>query len=224
MFEHPLKNAYIGEYIPTSWLLAYRPLQEDLNDVSWNWKNASWLSWTGSFSTLWNYVGARFTRNSSWVPTQYVVTSLQVDTLPITIFGWGAFSAITNIQNRTWLFNSSSSNTWFLLGFRGGDGNRTYFKVGDGGNFKVAEAPTLNTWYFYTATITNSEVKFYINWTLNTTQSISNPTISNGVFRLWVGSYDNSRYGGTDGYVRHFGVYNRVLSADEVMKIYNFTK
>lgn len=55
MFEHPLKNAYIGErpyydYTPTSNTLVYYPFKEDMNDYSWNNKNLSIDSGTVSYA------------------------------------------------------------------------------------------------------------------------------------------------------------------------------
>lgn len=55
MFEHELKNAYIGkkpyyDYTPTSSTIAYYPFKEDINDHSWNGNNLSIASGTVSYS------------------------------------------------------------------------------------------------------------------------------------------------------------------------------
>lgn len=87
LYEHPLKNAYIG-YVWTPWAntLAYFPFNDDLLDHSWNWvtlSNTSYLSkqalgykWQFSQGNTWNNIYAKFTDwNAKFISIWYNVIS-----------------------------------------------------------------------------------------------------------------------------------------------------
>ena len=60
LYQHELKNAYIGEvWTPTSNTIAYYPLNWDGNDYSWNNKNLT-SSWATSYTTVWGVLSANF--------------------------------------------------------------------------------------------------------------------------------------------------------------------
>jgi hypothetical protein len=102
------------------------------------------------------------------------------------------------------------------------------FELGSGvGRVSSGIVPTINTWYNIVATADGTNTKFYVNSILKNTsaqgsgQITSNPTLS-------VGSYVNgSGIPSTyfhDGRVSNVLLYNRALTATEVLQNYNATK
>lgn len=223
--EKELKNAYIGGVIPESWLLGYRPLQSDLLDASWNWKDGSWYSWTWSFSANAGKTGARVT----WQPhltTQHVITSLTYESSPVTACGRICYNtAPTASISWTWLMSSSNWGwKWQTIGTRQASGQQPYATIW-GNNLQIsATVPTINTWYFWAATNDGTNTKAYLNWSLTNTGTAWTVTAW-WVWKLWCAMIDawGTRNNWTDWWVRHCAIYNRALSADEIMQFYTLT-
>lgn len=213
--------------VPTSWLLWYRPLQSDLKDASWNWKDWSWYSGTGTFSTNAGKTGARVTFSSSspYLSSQHVVTTLNYQDMPITICWWICFNQVWT-TNWDWLMSSSNA---------GGKGCTMWTRPWDnycptaaiGSAVRISSAkPTLNTWYFWCATREWTTMKTYFNWTLANTITNAESVTPWWVWKLWCAMVDgtNPWNSWTDWWIRHCAVYNRALTATEVLQFYNQTK
>jgi hypothetical protein len=219
------------ETIPTSWLLWYRPLQSDLKDASWNWKDWSWYSGTGSFGTQWNYKWAYVTRASSspWKSTQHIVTPVVRSSLPISICVWICY---TQMSDSYWLwrgsFTSQNPNAQYFITqwLRSADNKNPYAVVNNVGYKLSSSAPTANTWYFIVITYDWSSLKYYLNGSLTNTLSSSANNIWDWAFRFWCAWYDGNEhaYWWTTWYIRHCAIYNRVLTDAEVLQFYNNTK
>lgn len=228
MWEKEVKNIYIGG-MPTSWLLGYRPLQSDLKDYSWNWKDGSWFSGTGTFSTNAGKTGARVTQNSSQRTSQHVVTSLTYFNTPITVCWWICYNSAVNSPSnrpRTWLMTTSSGSgqTSVTLWTRPADNFYAVAAVSD--SIRIASSvPSINTWYFWAATRSWETIKTYLNWVLADTGTATS-SLTGWVRRLGCAMIDSwqTLHAGTDGWVRYCFVYNRALSDSEIMEIYNLTK
>lgn len=226
--ENPLQNAYIGEYeelpIPTSWLLGYRPLQLDLEDASWNWNNASWYSWTWSFSINAWKTWARVTMDGSYNSTQHIITTLTYEQAPITMCGWICYNSLNTSNDLwTWLMSSSSGPwNWWTMWCRSAD--NYYPTCAMPTAVRIASSvPSVNTWYFRCGTREWTTVKTYLNWVYANSWTVSSWSAW-GAWKLWCAMVDwVYRIDGTDWWVRQCAIYNRALSASEVLEYYNAT-
>lgn len=234
VWKNALKKSYIWEYfiIPKSWLLWYRPLQNDLKDASWNWKDWSWYSGTGSFGTQWNYKWAYVTRQSSdpWKSTQHIVTPVVISTPSISV---AVRINYTQMTDTYWLWRGAFANwySWqwtafFNLWLRSADNKYPYMQTSVGSSKLSSSTPTANTWYFVWITYNGSSLKYYLNGILTNTLSISTNTLWQWNFRFgcwWYDTNQNAR-GWTTWYIRHCALYNRELTASERLEFYNNTK
>ena len=102
------------------------------------------------------------------------------------------------------------------------------FEFGSGiGRVSSGIVPSLNIWYYLTVTADVTNVKFYLNGELKNTSSQGSGAITSSP-TLSIGSFVNGS--GTPGTYFHSGniaqvsIYNRALSATEVLQNYNTTK
>ena len=236
-----IQRIYVGQYqvypktVPQVWLLGYRPLQSDLKDYSWNWNNCSWYSWTWSFGSVASKTWARVTRSSSQ-STQHIVTPIQIDNYWKTIAGWIYFSSLWT----AWQWFCSDCSQWggskqsVTIWLRPADNLNIYANPAGYINWswwqkwgKVWNKPSTWTWYFWCLSSDNDgNSNFYINDTkIPMSFTWATWTKWNSIFRLWCAQSNNwsSVWNGTDGYIRHFAVYNRELTTDEILDYYNIT-
>jgi hypothetical protein len=102
------------------------------------------------------------------------------------------------------------------------------FEFGSGiGRVSSGIVPSLNIWYYLTVTADVTNVKFYLNGEVKNTSSQGSGAITSSP-TLSIGSYVNDS--GTPGTYFYAGniaqvsIYNRALSAAEVLQNYNATK
>jgi len=223
MFEHPLKNAYIGEYMPKSWLLWYRPLQSNLNDESWNNNNGTWWGSTGTFENDGTYTWARLTVTGSYrVASRAISTPLTYNSLWITMIWWGKL-ANTNSWY-TLMANSQANNVscfWIRV-----SNNNLILNNGTGSDVDASYQLTWNTWYCIWVTVESWVTKLYVNWNLvNTISSWAVGSVTPS-WSLWKwykrGSYSDQWW--WDGWIRQCAIYNKVLQDSEMLAYYNRTK
>jgi hypothetical protein len=138
-------------------------------------------------------------------------------TTTITVNAWVKLSINNNYQHIV----DSSGNTWHLAVLNNG---RAYFW--DGNVYHTAGGIlSTNTWYMVTGVKTLITNDIYINGTinnsLNSTSSINTNTVN---LSRWQGNLDNpiSRY--LNGNIATTQIYNRALTASEVLQNYNATK
>jgi hypothetical protein len=78
-----------------------------------------------------------------------------------------------------------------------------------------------NVWYNYTGTFSNSTLSLYKNGSLVNSKSTLQNTIYQNSLKIWCGRF-SAFY--LNGQLSNGKVYNRALSADEVLQNYNATK
>ena len=208
------------------WQIWYWPLQEDLLDASGNGNDGSWYSGTGTFWTVANKTWARVTaptRNT----TQHVVTPLKISQWPVSFCWWINFSIMnTDCWHGLLTTSYNAGQTSFTIWTRPADNNYPSAGAIYSTTARIKNW-TVSTWtrYFRCITADSSNVKAYENWVLINTYTSWAVNTMWDVLRLWCAMIDSwqSSWSWTDGYIRHIAVYNRVLSADEVLDFYTRT-
>lgn len=234
-----IQRIYVGDHyqvypktVPQVWLLGYRPLQSDLKDYSWNWKDGSWYSGTGNFGTIWNKTWAVVTKISHVgyddhdTTKQHIVTTLNYSWPTVTICWWVYYNSMNSWLWNAILTNTSSNDNFISLSPRPAQSNR--WTVWGGGNLLTANTSASTwAWYFVCWVLTSSWKKVYLNWSLIGSDNTWFTTWQWSIWRLgcWqINSWTNMATAwGTDGYIRHCAVYNRALTADEILRYYNIT-
>ena len=230
-----IQRIYVGDHyqvypktVPQVWLLGYRPLQSDLKDASWHWKDWSWYSGTGTFWTAGNYTWANITHNNV-KSTNHIVTTLNYSWPTVTMCWWVYYTSLTSTSNlrQAIMTNTSTTaeNNYISLSPRPAQSNR--WTVGVAGNIltSTTSATTWN-WVFVCWVISSSWKSIYLNWNLISNDSSWVTTWQWGMWRLWcwqVWAQLDWDFGGFTWLIRHCAVYNRGLTADEVSQYYNLT-
>jgi len=151
---------------------------------------------------------------------------------------WDVWFKRTNDGN---LFNMVYSNGFPYLSFRGNGLNNFYFSwftsltgITTQQSLVTIGTYSNNVWYNVTCTLnqnvssTTSTANMYVNGLLvrttttavGTVDAVYQPTISN---RVYIGNFTSPKYPFT-GNIGAFKVYNRLLSASEVLQNYNTLK
>ena len=125
----------------------------------------------------------------------------------------------------TFNVDNMSTNVWLM---HGNPDNTVNFYVNDSGNWRTTATSTLldNTWYNITGTINTSNVSVYTNGSLTSTSSGISSGITNNSSSI-VGWGFDPRYLGSrhfNGSIAYASVYNRALSASEVLQNFNALK
>lgn len=152
---------------------------------------------------------------------------------------------VANITEEVWVFLSSTSDQVFIGSQYGTSSNNSFaiwvqsgafaFGVNTGGNFYYSTISTVSSgvWYHLTHTYNGTTQYFYVNGTLVSTYNSSasgNITydVNNTLLALaadWNGSgYNAGATGYVNGKMPVVRIYNRALSAVEVLQNYNATK
>ena len=132
--------------------------------------------------------------------------------------GSGCGQSTFNVDNMT-------TNVWLMHGL---DTNRMIFYVNDSGTWRNIASSILddNTWYFLTGTINTTNISFYVNGVLYATGTgISTGITNNSNSVIGCGldiRYSSGRF--FNGSVSNMQVYNRTLSALEILQNYNAQK
>ena len=233
MFEHKLKNAYIGEYIekwePSANTLLYYPLTSNLVDQMWN--GNTWVAhWNVTFNaspgtTTWCY--------TSWQSSIYVTwMSLWIN---------GKSTCTMNV----WVNFISKTSHWNIIGYNSNYNYSQPFKIfcwtDDNINFQVSYGTSssnqwrvgissdfykqLNSWFHnYWFSINNWVVKLFVDWELaKDAVNIWAVASWQSEMQLWWWWYYWSWRTAT-GYARDYIVETIAWSDEDFMNYYNQTK
>jgi len=134
-------------------------------------------------------------------------------------FKWTNLNDAWLISNQTG-YGNNNNGYLFRIDF---PSYSCYFRAGyDIGYVQCTSSITLNEWYHFTSTVNTTATKMYRNGILVSTTS--GATIDyTGVTGLTIGS-DRAGVVRTAGDMSNIRVYNRALSAEEVLQNYNATK
>jgi hypothetical protein len=152
--------------------------------------------------------------------------TLIAGTTNLTISGWVNFSVYSGSsgpQNYSVVTNYGNYTTTIWLVEN--PGNTLRFRVVAGGaDVSVSDTSIhlLNTWYYFVGTYDGSNMKIYMNGSLkNTRAQTGTLSAANGTMRI--GAYEGGGYC-LKGNVALTQVYNRALSASEILQNYNAQK
>jgi hypothetical protein len=143
-------------------------------------------------------------------------------TTKITVSGWAFYTAyggggqqysVITVKGTPW--------TWLLEN----PSNTFRFRITAGGSdVAVADTSThlLNTWYNVVGTYDGSNMRIYINGVLKNTRAQTG-TLGTNSETAKIGTYQGTNYNLT-GRISNVYIYNRTLSAQEILQNYNATK
>lgn len=127
-------------------------------------------------------------------------------------------------------YNSTSRNGWYLCTAGGNTNNTFFFSVGNDASYRIASANTLtlNQWVNVTAVCTSGgNIVLYKNGTETTyaASSLTTGTVTYTSTQLNIGyRFVGGQSDPFKGNIAQVTVYNRALSAAEVLQNYNATK
>lgn len=136
------------------------------------------------------------------------------------------------------LFEDIWSPRTIMLWFRktGGSGWKQIYSPADDINIREADSTVYygrynqestvsisnNVWYHYAFTVTENNIKWYIDGVLKTSNTSWTPSSLLTYFTLatWTGTVGNSPDGAWSGQIADVRIYNRVLDSAEIQQIY----
>lgn len=227
LVQKEVKNAYIWEYvtlpIPTNWLLGYRPLEADNKDLSGNNYD---VTITGcSFGTIGDKSWIRISTSYTNSPTDYITTPNIWNPTTFSFCWWlyKTTTATSGSSDWTSFFDNATSDTGDALRWRCKYNYvrpHAYWNApSDANSYTI----TPNSWTHYVLTSDGSTAKVYANWQYyNSFTAWTTSSGSTWVYYIGRGA-GSGLYRNRPWWVRHFALYNRVLTDQEVSSIYTAT-
>lgn len=219
--NYPLEwNIQGTSEIPTDGLIAFFPFNGNANDESGNGHNGTVNEATLTTDRSGN-------ENSAYLfdgPDDYIQassTGFPFGNSPRTIAFWVYYNQYPSStgNNLVWYGQLGSYNgVYELYTYRPEDGFRLWFSQW-GQNVNGSTTFELNRWYFCTIASTGNNVKLYLDGALdgagvNTINTVVGPNL----FQIGDQNYEHIR--NLNGKIDDVMVYNRELSADEIMSLY----
>lgn len=158
-----------------------------------------------------------------------IANNFGIDGGAISMSGWVKIRTEITVDNTVYnLFSSSSTGTdvsYQLLYHRQSGVNKLWFqryKEGVGRNY-IEYNTSLGTsnWYFFTCTYDITNLKFYINGSLNNTVAGSGNGTSNIDSGFSIGGSLTAASQYSNAYIDDVSIFNRALTATEVSNLYN---
>jgi hypothetical protein len=195
------------------------------SDVSGNGRSSSLLSGTSYNNTNGgsiNFAGG-YVSGSSQVNTGQNFT-VNVWTYP-TLLGTTRRALVGNS------YNYSTSNGWFFSTAGASTNNTFFFSVGADLAYRIAAANTLslNQWYYLTAVCQNGggSIDLYRNGNIITSYAVSlqaTNTVTYTTSELNIGARLSTNIDPYTGEISSVTIYNKALTAQQVLQNYNATK
>jgi hypothetical protein len=153
----------------------------------------------------------------------FVNCGTQIDLSQYSAFSvnvWVNSRSLTGSKSAFAFANNPSSTGW--QHWIGTYGNNFYVEMRSGGSDRALSASgvILNTWSHITTVWNGTTLFLYVNGVERTSTAAS--AITNTVKTLYIGYFPG--YAVWDGFVSNTQIYNRALSASEILQNYNATK
>ena len=207
----------VPSYVPSNGLVGYWPLEGNANDVSGNGNQGTVIGATLTTDRKSNTNSAyNFDGNSDYIDCGY--SSLFDITQSITISAWvysnnlngdhGIISKM-NTSNTTYdLITSSSKIRWL-----------------EGGGFLFSSDINTGQWYHVVAVfdIVKQTKSIFINGVLSTSMNVNLSSIPKNSDHLYIGAHQPSNVStwSWNGKLDEIGLWNRVLTQQEILSLYN---
>ena len=208
------KQVYPKTRNPWANTIAYYPLENDVNDHSWNWYNLTPTNITYTTLSSWLKV-ATF----NWSSSKATTSSFSTYSWNFTTSMWFYWNNITS-QLAVMRCNAASDSSWKIRDIHIGAPNRIRAIMNWGSVETGTNAFTNNTWHHMVVTKEWSTWKLYINNSLKSTATVSYNTNTN--MALWYRQFGNDRY--WKWYISKFILENKVRTSQEISDYYNLTK
>lgn len=182
--------------------VAYYKLEDNANDYSWNWNNASWV-WTASYTTVWWEASASFNRDDNYIDT-WVICWWQ----PLTIACMFYFYNSYGYQTIVWapLSWSWAPDVWLCL-----LNDWPYWWCWTSSAWEwTSQSVSENDWHFWA---------IRIDWNWNTKVQIDNDEYTwttnsfniNSNFYIWAWIWNRFK-----GNVKHLAIWNESITNEEL--------
>ena len=219
-------QAQVPSYVPTNGLVGYWPFNGNANDESGNGNN-------GTVNGASLAVDRNDNVNSAYSfdgVNDFIQTPNQTLTGSVSFSGWYKMSNFTLpendiffVSNQSTIANTYSANIAFgFRSYQGEFGHSTYVQSPLTGYYATDNLPEANIWHHIICVVENgSYVKMYLDGVLfydNTTSVVTNS--SQASLPLLFGGTGTSPYY-YFGDLDDIGIWNRALTADEVLALYN---
>jgi hypothetical protein len=194
------------------------------------WYDSSGLANNGTLTNSPTFTSSSLGEISLNGTTQYAAFGNKFNyTNNITLCSWVYLTAYAAAGGDRTIMTKAESGAYFLsIQTSAGGGSAYFFWEGYmGGAYRALTGTTpvsLNKWYFVAATYDGSNLKLYLNGTLDGTLAYSgNFTITSQPFCLGVNP--GTTYGSYfAGKIAHASVYDRALTFNEISQNYNATR
>ena len=224
VFTSQLVTSQVPSYVPTNGLIAYYPFNGNANDESGNGNNGTVNGATLSID--------RFGTSNAAYDFNGISNSIDCGTatslVSPSIFTYSAWIKNTN--------NISNSQKIIISSYNGGlNGNLLSSSNSVTGDFRIhngsnqADAFTnvplnINNWYHLVAIKDNTTIKIYIDNVLSQITDITNFNYTPNLyspFTIGNEGWDNMNALAFQGKIDDVGVWNRVLTQQEISNLYN---
>ena len=218
LWEHELKNAYIGEvWTPWSNTIAYYPLNWNANDESWNGNNGTasnitWDSWwdNGCAYFNWNsYINIPALTNTTTRTYSFWVKCASNASGDF-LFTWDNSDKNLTFMVSSWKINTQMWKSWIWSPTRWITNNYSNATVWD------------NTWHHIVVTVNGGTYTTYIDGVQDNVCNWSYWTTPISVNRMWMHpNWSSDKY---TGYIDNMIIESKARTAQEVADYYNLIK
>jgi hypothetical protein len=207
LYEHSLKNAYIGEvWTPWSNTIAYFPFTNNQDDITGNYT----LSSTGTKQTIWYQF-------STW-SNSFVEWVWSVKTVRFMSYWCKMDTLSSSAATLTWWINQW---WWRYIWYHTDSSqNKKFAFINSSSNFVYSSQQNTSTWTWYHLAYwidSNSNYKAWLNWTLVRSWTQAAKSYTDFSFRLILQNYTTATF--SDVIVE-----DRLWTSDEISNYYNQTK
>lgn len=215
-----------GSDVPRDGLIAEWLFENDLKDTSGNQYDLS-ISATGNGDV--DFVSKDGIQSCVYVPTRYLYRDTAfftgVSTFTISLWYWLQSSSATYPQLLTFARGTSYTDMAIGLGFAGNLANLLYvmaFQNGTGND--SIYALNLETGVWHNAVIqcdgANKTVAIYVDGVLTESKTLSKAPRTDGTSFNINGLNNSTNFAAGNTWYWHTRIYNRVLSQDEILALY----
>jgi hypothetical protein len=205
-------QAQVPYSVPTNGLVGYWPFTGNANDVSGNGNNGTFVGASTLTADRFGIANSAFQGGTSYV------------TCPSTVF---QFSRSSNFSISAW-FTKSTTDSSRLLSTENPEGNFR-ISINGSGALSIQFGDYLNhtindtNWHHLVYTYENRSEKIYVDGVLITTNTDASTEVLNYGSPFTIGAKAAPSYDKWNGKIDDIGVWNRVLTPQEITNIYTHT-